>query len=48
MTKDIGLSWVKLLLILIVALLLILVMKAGKSLLSTPVPSLLEVRSLVS
>ena len=37
MTKDIGLSWVKLLLILIVALLLILVMKAGKSLLSTPV-----------
>ena len=37
MTKDIGLSWVKLLLILTVALLLILVMKAGKSLLSSPV-----------
>ena len=37
MTKDIGLSWMKLLLILIIALLLILVMKAGKSLLSSPV-----------
>jgi len=37
MTKDIGLSWVKLLLILIVGLLLILVMKAGKSLLASPV-----------
>lgn len=37
MTKDIGLSWGKLLLILLVALLLTLVMKAGKSLLSSPI-----------
>ena len=37
MTKDIGLSKEKLLLILLVGLLLTLVMKAGKSLLSTPI-----------